>query len=439
MIPNKKQMDLTCGCRDAPPLVSSLLGLATLGALFVLDLLTILKHHRVFSANLISHTYTSPTLLPTPVQNQKIFIVAQFWTNAHIISERWGQALLDLVGVLGKENVYISILESGSMDNTKEVLQILDGVLEQNNIPHLIVLDSTTHADEINAGPLDEQGTPRQGWIQTTTVGTQWGKELRRIPYLARLRNTALKPFFKFHDEQEQNFDKILFLNDVVFRPQDVLTLLATNQGSFSAACAMDFHLPPAYYDTFALRDTEGLGTIQTTFPYFRSIESREAMLKGMPTKVSSCWNGMIVMDSAPFYEGLRFRGLSDSLASKHLEASECCLIHTDMNVTMPGAGNRIYVNPSVRVGYTVAAYNTTHADPDESFVSATQYVTGVWTNRLRRSVLARETKMMKEVKRKMARWVKEGENSLEKREENGELCTIDEQHILIWNGWKHV
>ena len=408
------------------------------GALLVLDLLTILKHHREFSNNLTSHTYTSSALLPTPVQNQKVFIVAQFWTNARVISERWGQALLDLVGVLGKENVYVSILESGSLDNTKEVLKILDDVLGQNNIPHVTILDPTTHADEISVGPLDNQGNPRQGWIQTTSVGTQWGKELRRIPYLARLRNTALQPLFTSHD-QGQNFDKVLFLNDVVFRPQDVLTLLATNQGSFSAACAMDFHLPPAYYDTFALRDTEGLGSIQTTFPYFRGTESRETMLKGLPTKVSSCWNGMIVMDSAPFYDGLRFRGLSDSLASKHLEASECCLIHMDLNATMPGAGDRIYVNPSVRVGYTVDAYNTTHSGSDENFVSVTQYATGVWVNRFRRTVLARETKTMKEVKKKMARWAKEGENSLEKREENGESCTIDEQHILIWNGWKHV
>lgn len=407
--------------------------------LFLFDILTILKHHREFSRNLISHTYVSPSLLPTPVQNQKIFIVAQFWTNARVISDRWGQALIDLIGVLGKENVYVSILESGSLDNTKDVLQLLDDVLVQNDIPHLTVLDKTTHADEINAGPLDNQGNPRQGWIQTTTVGTQWGKEMRRIPYLARLRNTSLKPLFKMQEEQNIKFDKILFLNDVVFRPQDVLTLLATNQGSFSAACALDYHLPPAYYDTFALRDSEGLGTIQTTFPFFRSPDSRAAMLKGLPTKVTSCWNGMIVMDSTPFYDGLRFRALSDSLASKHLEASECCLIHTDMNVTSPGAGDRIYVNPSVRVGYTVDAYNTTHAAPDENFVSATQYITGLWTNRLRRNILSRETKTMKEVKRKMARWVKEGENSLEKRDETGELCTIDEQHILIWNGWKHV
>ncbi|KAK4942672.1 hypothetical protein LTR10_017621 [Elasticomyces elasticus] len=404
-------------------------------AALTFDLLSILKRYREFSRNLTSHTFTEPSTLPSPVRNQKIFICAQFWTSAGIIQERWGQALLDLIGVLGKDNVYVSIYESGSWDNTKELLQALEKVLVENSVPRTVILDPTTHEDEVNASPLDEQGNPRPGWIQTTTVGV--GKELRRIPYLARLRNKSLEPLFDMH-AQGHDFDKILFINDVVFRPSDVLSLLATNQGSFSAACAMDFHYPPAYYDTFALRDTEGYGSIMTSFPYFRSVESRETMLQGRAIKVQSCWNGMIAMDTAPFYEGLRFRALPDSLASKHLEASECCLIHTDMTA-MNLAGNGIYMNPSVRVGYTVNAYNLTHAGPEKTFVSSMQYVKGMWLNRIRRNVLPTVPKVIKEIDTKIARWKKEGGNSLEKREETGQLCIIDEQHILIWNGWKHV
>ncbi|EXJ93773.1 hypothetical protein A1O1_02166 [Capronia coronata CBS 617.96] len=404
------------------------------GALFLLDLLTLLKHYREFSRNLLSHTYTELSTLPSPVQNQKIFICAQFWTNAKVIHDRWGQALLDLVGVLGKDNVYVSIYESGSLDNTKDILQVLDNVLAENHISRSIVLDPTTHADEINAGPLDEQGNPRPGWIQTTTVGA--GKEMRRIPYLANLRNKALKPLFDLHSKG-RNFDRILFLNDIVFQPSDVLSLLATNQGSYSAACALDFHHPPTYYDTFALRDSQGNSTIMSSFPYFRSLDSREAMLDGRAVKVQSCWNGMVAMDPSPFYEGLRFRALPDSLASKHLEASECCLIYTDMAASNL-AGGGIYLNPAVRVGYTVEAYNTTHAGPDQNFVSSTGYVTGVWSNRIKRHLIPAVSAQAKEVAKKMERWVKDGSNSLEKREENGRICVIPEQHILIWNGWKH-
>jgi hypothetical protein len=52
---------------------------------------------------------------------------------------------------------------------------------------------------------------------------------------------------------------------------------------------------------------------------------------------------------------------------------------------------------------------------------------------------MGKVSKTMREVEQKMNRWKKEGANSLEKREETGGVCVIDEQHILIWNGWKHV
>ena len=55
----------------------------------------------------------------------------------------------------------------------------------------------------------------------------------------------------------------------------------------------MDYSKPPAYYDTFALRDIEGYEAVTSTFPYFRSKISRHAMLAGQPVPVQSCWNGM--------------------------------------------------------------------------------------------------------------------------------------------------
>lgn len=55
----------------------------------------------------------------------------------------------------------------------------------------------------------------------------------------------------------------------------------------------MDYSKPPAYYDTFALRDIEGYEAVTSTFPYFRSSISRQAMIAGQPVPVQSCWNGM--------------------------------------------------------------------------------------------------------------------------------------------------
>ncbi|KAJ4220439.1 hypothetical protein NW759_007327 [Fusarium solani] len=88
-------------------------------------------------------------------------------------------------------------------------------------------------------------------------------------------------------------FDYVLFLGDVVFTVPDVLALLNTNNRGYAAACSLDFSKPPQYYDTFALRDSDGHEHATQTWPYFRSSKSRAAMKRSEPVPVSSCWNGM--------------------------------------------------------------------------------------------------------------------------------------------------
>lgn len=73
----------------------------------------------------------------------------------------------------------------------------------------------------------------------------------------------------------------------------DFYTLLDTNQGSYAAACALDFAKPPAFYDTFALRDSEGNEAMMQTWPYFRGRASRRAMERNEIVPVKSCWNSM--------------------------------------------------------------------------------------------------------------------------------------------------
>ena len=72
-----------------------------------------------------------------------------------------------------------------------------------------------------------------------------------------------------------------------------MFALLNTNEGEYAAACSLDFSKPPKYYDTFALRDADGLEHAMQTWPYFRSSKSRSAMKRSKPVPVSSCWNGM--------------------------------------------------------------------------------------------------------------------------------------------------
>lgn len=112
--------------------------------------------------------------------------------------------MIELINHLGPENVYV--LESGSCDNTKGALRDLDRRLADLNVKRMIILDKTTHLDEIQMPPTEH------GWVDTS----RGKRELRRIPFLSRLRNRTLEPLTKLV-AAGQTFDKIVFLKDVVF------------------------------------------------------------------------------------------------------------------------------------------------------------------------------------------------------------------------------
>lgn len=237
---------------------------------------------------------------PVTLGDERIFIASIHWNNEAVLRNHWMPALVELAKKIGRNNVFVSVHESGSWDDTKEVLRTLENELAMEGIPRKITLDETTHAELINSPPGDE------GWVETP----RGGEELRRIPYLASLRNVALQPLY-----QEQNtslrYDKILFLNDVVFtvslcfihgvaigssdcaQSHDVQNLMVTRGGNYAAACSLDFSNPPRFYDTFALRDSEGHEALMQEWPYFRAAESRKALKLSEAVPVSSCWNGM--------------------------------------------------------------------------------------------------------------------------------------------------
>ncbi|KAE8376934.1 cryptococcal mannosyltransferase 1-domain-containing protein [Aspergillus bertholletiae] len=352
--------------------------------------------------------------------SERIYITGLHWNSEQILREAWIEAVVNLARAIGRAHVFVSIQESGSWDNTKGALQLLDQQLAENDIPSRILMDNTTHLDEISKPPTG------QGWIETP-MGTT---ELRRIPYLAKLRNVVMEPLY----EQQKDgivYDKILFLNDVVFTTPDIEELLSTRGGNYAAACSLDFSKPPNFYDTFALRDAEGHDMAMQSWPYFRSRASRQAMKESQPVPVTSCWNGVVAMDAAPFYQRspLKFRAISDSLAKSHLEGSECCLIHADNPLSREKG---VWLNPNVRVGYNSLAYAA--VNPVRSpWLSGCAIASGVWKNRLIRWV---STPWFKEnvVWRRLWKW----ERQLKENREPGSFCLIDEMQVLTENGWAH-
>ena len=235
-------------------------------------------------------------------KTQKIFITGLAWNNEILFRTHLSQQIVDLVRTLGVENVYISIYENGSYDRTKDALRELTLSLEDLGVRSTITLDETSHEEIIKGRPIE----PKAGWLQVQQTGFErvnihkGDYALRRIHYLAELRNKALDPLWHLAQRGEK-FDKILFLTDVVFSVDDVLKLLQTNNGKYATACSLDFETPPAFYDTFALRDSEGLVPLMRRWPFFRSAASRKAVISNGPVPVQSCWNGRSINRTMPF------------------------------------------------------------------------------------------------------------------------------------------
>ncbi|KFY60426.1 hypothetical protein V497_03659 [Pseudogymnoascus sp. VKM F-4516 (FW-969)] len=369
------------------------------------------------------------------LRKERIFIASMHWNNERIIRSHWSSAVLDLVKHFGAENVYISVAESGSWDNTKGALRDLDGELGKLGVERNIELKDITHKDEIERTP----GPDEAGWIHTS----RGKKELRRIPYLAEIRNNVMAKLQDLAEGQDGReprvFDKVIWLNDVVFTTEDVTTLLATRDGDYAAACSMDFSKPPQFYDTFALRDVSGEEAATQTWPFFLSAASRNAMITNTPVPVKSCWNGIVVFQAEPFYgdRALSFRGIPDSLSLHHLEGSECCLIHADNRLT-PTHG--VWLNPNVRVSYNPESDKVVRAETGLWPTKKEKFV-GIWMNRWARlmGVIPRYIQQYR-VDRRIKRWGhetrEEAQPEIPKRWSH---CLINEMQVLVHNGWKHL
>lgn len=175
-----------------------------LRALFLL--LTAILVIDLFSLLLTRQRRHHPVKAVPNVHGQRIYISSIHWNNEKILRSHWNDAVVELVKYFGPENVFVSIHESGSWDDTKGALRALDQRLGELQVQRDIALDDTTHADELKKPPT-------AGWIDTV----RGRKELRRIPYLARLRNASMQSLRDLA-ARGMKFDKVLFLNDVVFK-----------------------------------------------------------------------------------------------------------------------------------------------------------------------------------------------------------------------------
>lgn len=143
-------------------------------------------------------------------RRNRVFIASVLRNSEPILRVNWNDAVIALARHFGPENVFISVYESGSNDDTKGALSHLDINLERIDVPRKIVLGKTADeqvADFTRAPPFEEEG-----WISTSRGRI----EPRRIPHLAETRNKAMEPLY-VEAGLGRRYDTVLWLNDVFF------------------------------------------------------------------------------------------------------------------------------------------------------------------------------------------------------------------------------
>lgn len=300
------------------------------------------------------------------VDNKNIFIAASLYDKGgRLVDGTWGRDVLELIDLLGDTNVFLSIYENDSGPNAEDALKRYEEKVRCNS--------NLLYEEHLSTDNMSRVTLP------------DGSKRIKRIAYLAGVRNRALEPL---NEPSNVTYDKVLFLNDVLFNPVDAIQLLfSTNvdrngEPSYGAACAVDFINPFKFYDTFATRDLEGYSMGVPFFPWFSNAGqglSRKDVLDGKDAvRVKSCWGGMVAFDASylqasqkavhdnpmpskigndsaqipDLSEPIRFRAVTDL----DWDASECCLIHADIinshAQTVPVNAVGIYQNPYVRVAY---------------------------------------------------------------------------------------
>ena len=82
------------------------------------------------------------------------------------------------------------------------------------------------------------------------------------------------------------------------------------------------------FYDNWVARDINGTALENAPIEsIFLHGPSQERFMQHLPLQVQSCWNGIAVLDPAPFYAPPHVRFRMARIAEGECSASECSLI----------------------------------------------------------------------------------------------------------------
>lgn len=308
-------------------------------------------------------------------EGHKYFFAINLYNSFDVIPDLFSN-MFKVSAILGYHNVFISVYENGSTDQTKALLRIFDALCRSVGLRVII----------------------------RTSLRTR-GAFHHRIEYLAEVRNAALAPLQELRDAEGEVFDSIIFMNDVLPCVDDLLELIwQSRRQNAGITCGSDYifhdevvseplsrlcggcrawltlctisgttrllrqvrillsslsvrssqradHVSSRFtLYSWVSRDMNGTALENAPFEaVFRDMESAHRFQRHLPVQVQSCWNGIAILDPAPMYAVPHVRFRMADLSSGECSASECSLICNDY--WKAGYG-RIIMVPRVKLAY---------------------------------------------------------------------------------------
>jgi hypothetical protein len=275
--------------------------------------------------------------LPISSSKRKKFYITSNIFNMENIIEHYIHQMKKLISYLGEKNVIVSIVENGdSKDKTREYLKEFKNYLNDKKIINKFSFDHEINdARKINFP-----------FLRYTRL---------RIEYYANLRNKCFELLYELKDIDFDN-TIVLFFNDVIFKYEDIINLLSTNNEDYDAVCGLDFQ-SSIFYDRWVSIDLDGEG-MNKYYPYFINKEGQDLVINHKPIRVFSCWNGVIAFKALPLKSRqIKFRYKMNSTfpkaelknPAKTYYESECTYFIIDM---FSFGYTKIFINPDVQVSY---------------------------------------------------------------------------------------
>ncbi|BGP40150.1 hypothetical protein JCM10449v2_004108 [Rhodotorula kratochvilovae] len=270
-------------------------------------------------------------------EGHKYFFAINLYNSFDIIPDLFSN-MFKVSAILGFQNVFVSVYENGSRDQTKALLRLFDALARSVGLRVVI----------------------------RTSLRTR-GAFNHRIEYLAEVRNAALAPLWELREAEGEVFDSIIFMNDVLPCVDDLLELVwQSRRQNAGITCGSDYIFhdevgQPVFYDNWVARDMNGTALENAPFEaVFRDMESSHRFQRHLPVQVQSCWNGIAVLDPAPFYAHPHVKFRMAKLSAGECSASECSLICNDY--WNAGYG-RIIMIPRVKLAYDKQVWDIVHPE----------------------------------------------------------------------------